>query len=178
MKFSGVEQFRAKLRNAKARLIAALPVIAEELATSTLSVVKDRSVNDGIEVDGAKKTYTTNQVYTSGFKKKTLNNAGKSYIAANLKGNWHGLRQAQGLRSQPVNLSYSNRMWTGIQVLQTSITAEGKASTIIGAADEETQAKLEGNISRYGDFLEPTPEELELQELVQKDMINDIIQNS
>lgn len=175
MKLSGVEQYRQRLQSAKARLVAALPVLAEDLAVSTLSVVKDRSINEGIEVDGSKKNYTTNQVYTSGFKKKVLNKGGAAYIAANKKGNWHGLRKAQGLRSDPVNLSYTNRMWTGIQVLSSAITGEGKVHTVVGAADQETEGKLAGNVERYGDFLEPTPEELEMQQLVIKDMINDII---
>ncbi len=175
MAISGIKEFRARLQNAKQRILAALPQMAEELATSTLSMVKDRSINEGISVEGEKQNYSTNARYTSGYKKKTLNNAGKAYIAANKKGTWKGFRQAQGLRSEVVNLAYSNRMWTGIQVLSSTITAEGKAQTTIGSADQETRDKLEGNQARYGDFLAPTPEELAITQEVQKDYINRII---
>lgn len=172
---SNIEKVRQLLAQRKQDLINALPQIAAELAESTLSMVKDRSINEGIEVEGDKKDYSTKQVYTSGFKKKTLNKAGQAYIEANLKGNWQGLRNAQGLRSPNVNLSYTNRMWIGIRVLSTEITTEGKAATTVGAVDEETQDKLTGNTNRYGDFLQPTPEELAIQQDVQKERINNIL---
>lgn len=174
-----IPTYRKHLEAAKQKLLAELPRISEEIAVSTLSIVKDRSINEGIIIDGkpgTNKEYSTNPINTSLFKGKELSAAGTAYIDANKKGTWHGFRKAQGLNSEPVNLSYTNRMWTSIQVIATNVVGYGKAQSVVGAVDEETKKKLEGNIKRYGMFLDPTPEELAIAQDVARQRINEIIQ--
>lgn len=173
-----IPTYRKHLEEAKRKLLAELPRISEEIAVSTLSIVKDRSINEGIIVQGkpgTEKQYSTNPIPTSLFKGKKLNAGGDAYIVANKMGTWHGFRKAQGLSSEEVNLSYTNRMWTGIQVIQTNVTEYGKAESIVGAVDDETKKKLEGNIARYGMFLDPTADELSIAQDVARERINEII---
>lgn len=175
-----VDNYREGLRMAKQQILDNLPQIADEIAVSTLSVVKDRSINEGIIIKGQEGTqpnYSTNTFYTSSLKGKELNSGGRAYVAANKKGNWAGFRAAQGLPADKVNLSYTNRMWTGIQVIRTVNNGYGKYLSVVGAVDSETQKIVAGNVQRYGMFLDPTPEETQIAQEVAKERLMQIIQS-
>lgn len=176
-----ISEKRAQLQRARMKIIELAPKLSEEIAVSTLSMVKNRSIEEGISVDGKesdKKDYSTKEVYTSSFKKKALNNAGRSYITANKKGTWGGFRQAQGLRSGKVNLSYTNRMWTSIQVIGGHPVSEGKYQSVIGSLDNETKAKISQNMKRYGAFLTPIEDEILLAQDVIRARLIEIVENS
>lgn len=176
-----ISEKRAQIKRARIKILEIVPKLSEEIAVSTLSMVKNRSIEEGISVDGKegdKKDYSTKDVYTSSFKKKALNNAGRSYISANKKGTWGGFRQAQGLRSGKVNLSYTNRMWTSIQVIGGSPVSEGKYQSIIGSLDDETRSKISQNVKRYGSFLTPTEDEILLAQDVVRAKLIEIVERS
>ncbi|CAG5001938.1 hypothetical protein DYBT9275_02771 [Dyadobacter sp. CECT 9275] len=160
-----IKEFRLHLAKIKQRINDELPKLSEQVAVATLSLVKDRSIEEGISIGGNesnKAEYSKKTFPTTRLKGKERNAGGRAYIEANALGNWAGFRQAQGLKSDKVNLSYTNRMWTGIQVLSTTQTGYGKFQSIIGAADQETRDKIEANVERFGMFLDPTPDEIEI----------------
>lgn len=166
------------LKKAKQQIVEALPAIADEIAVSSLSVVKDRSTNEGILIDGkpgTKQQYSTNPIPTSYFTGKELNNAGRAYIKANKTGTWGKFRKAQGRSDDAVNLGYTMRMWTGIQVIRTNQVGTGKYESVVGAADQETRDKVAANVKRYGMFLDPTPDEQQLAQEKAKERLLSII---
>jgi len=175
------KDYVAGLKRAKQRIIDELPAISEEIAVSTLSIVKDMAIEEGIIIDGvpgSHQSYSSKLINTSLFAGKELNKGGESYISANEKGNWAGFRKAQGLSDGNVNLAYTMRMWTGIQVLRTNQVGLGRMETIIGAADQETRDKIEANVNRYvGNFFDPTPEQKQMADEIAKERLNQIIQS-
>lgn len=160
-----IDQFIAKLESDADILDRAAESMSNEIAESSLTLLKDRSINEGIAIDGDpnnKATYSENPIDTGKFSKKVLNSAGRAWINANIQGTWKEFRQAQGLTGNPVNLSYTNDMWSNIQVLSTVKTGSGRAQTKVGSYDEETNKKISANTFLFGYFLMPTEEELNL----------------
>lgn len=169
-----LNDFIAKLKNDAEILRRAAPAMSNEIAESALTLIKDRSINEGISIGGVesnKADYSTRPTKTEKFKKNVLNKAGSAYINANVLGTWHAFRKAQGLTSEKVNLSYTNDMWKNIQVLNTTETAPGKAVTNVGTYDKDTWEKMQSNEYRFGEFLVPTAEEVEIANEVQKQKI-------
>lgn len=169
-----LDDFIAKLDNDISLIERASESMSNEIAESLLTLIKDRSINEGININGdpgAKATYSTRQIKTDKFSKKVLNSGGRSYLAANIMGTWREFREAQGLPGNPVTLSYTNEMWSKIQVLTTSKTGYGKAQTTIGTYDKETYEKMEQNEWQFGPFMQPLPEEVEMAQQVQKEKI-------
>ena len=151
-------EYRAKIRG----LINALPtessIIFEQNANDLIASIENRSINDGIEVAGAKQNYSTNQVNTQRFKGKELNQKGRSYIASNRLGTWADFRKAQGLQAENVNLAYSNKMWSSLRLGDIS-NNNGRISGQIVFSDSEGAKKFEQNIKRYGNFFSPNSSE-------------------
>ena len=73
-----ITQYRDRIRQAKARLIEYAPKLVEEMAVSSLSIVKRRSTQDGILKDGVPGNYAE---YNS-----------NTYATSFLKGTWCTLR--------------------------------------------------------------------------------------
>lgn len=167
-----IDEEIARLRRARQILEDAVESMSDEIAISSLTLMKDRSINEGIIIGGdpgQKAKYSTKEIRTSLFEGKSRNKAGDAWIEANTMGTWHQFRKAQGLNNEDVNLSYTNKMWENIRVIKTTRAGKGKATTEIGSLDEETQNKIEGNAYRFGDFLKPTDEELQIgQEVLQE----------
>lgn len=66
--------------------------------------------------------------------------------------NWGEFREAQGLQSEHVDLSYSNRMFSNIQIVR--FETEGTIyKAILGGTNEEDQNKMNWNRDRYGNFI-------------------------
>lgn len=173
-----LKEYREGLQDAKQKIIAALPKIADEIAVSTLSIIKDRSINEGIIIngkEGTEKQYSTRPISTNKFKGKSLNAAGDAYIKANASGTWSAFKKAQGRGSENVNLAYSMRMWTNIQVIQANQDGTGKFQIVVGGSDQETKDKIEANVKRFGVFLDPTAEELAIAQEVAKERLTEII---
>ncbi len=168
-----LEGFIQKIAKARIDLANSVEQFGAEITESTLTLIKDRSINEGIEIAGNKQDYSKRQVNTQKFKGKELNARGSKYIQANALGTWHDFRKAQGLRSEKVNLSYTNDMWKGLQVIKTGKFGFGAARSIIGSYDSEVNEKIAQNAERFGDFLKPQPDELEFaQGLIQRKIVN------
>jgi hypothetical protein len=66
--------------------------------------------------------------------------------------NWKEFRAAQGLQTDHVDLSYSNKMWANMQ----PVKVEQRGAIILaplGATNVEAQDKMNWNRERYGDFI-------------------------
>ena len=168
--------FRKKLQ----RLIDDLPAEAERLciaqAQSGLTIVKNRSTNKGIFVsskEGNYADYSKNKVLTKRFIGKQRNQSGTEFIKKNRLATWHEFRKAQGLTSEKVNLSYTNRMWSSMGIIATKKINGNGFQTIIGSTDSRVDVYLPKLAERYGNFINPTTQE-SLQ--LQKDTIVDLLQ--
>ncbi len=157
-----------------AALKAEAPNIALRMAQSGLTLVKERSIRDGITANGAFAEYSTKPVYKSSFKTKARNGAGSAYAGSGGTGNWGEFRGAQGLKSDRVNAFYSGRMWTSLRVI--AQTQNGyRYSVLTGPSDAEATDVLLGNLKRYGNFLTLTAVEVrQIQEDASED-VRDIV---
>ena len=158
-------------------LIADLPFFVEQAlktqAESGLSIVKDRSINQGIFEDseaGVLAQYSTRPIKTSRFKGKELNQGGRQYIKTHKYGTWHDFRKAQGLTSPNVNASYTNRFWSSLKIIDTRIDG-GEISCIVSPTDSNVMKYAPNLFARYGNFINPTEDE---QLDLKRDTTNDI----
>ena len=156
-----VTQYRKSLEE----FILELPKIAENLcviqAQTGLTIVKDRSTRNGIyldSMDGDYVDYSNNKIATKKFIGKERNSKGNEYIKNNRFGTWHDFRKAQGLQSDKVNLSYTNRMWSSMGIVRIANT-NGVIMCTIGSTDSEVDKYLPDLVKRYGNFINPTEEE-------------------
>lgn len=165
--------FANKMRKARDVMANSVDQYVIDISESTLTLIKDRSINEGININGTtqKASYSTNPISTDKFRKKVLNKGGSSWLDANAFGTWHQFRKAQGLRSEPVNLSYTNDMWRNITVIKAERTLFGRAKSFVGSLDEDTVKKIEANKELFGDFLRPLPDELRLSQTVLQEKI-------
>lgn len=156
-----LEQYITNLQTVISGLEQEAERVSIGMAQTALSVVKNRSIANGIFVDGIKgntEQYSTNVLPTFLFTGKERNQQGKKYINDNPLGNWGGFRKAQGLNSDNINLSYTNRMWSSITIIQTG-NKDGVAYARLGTVDVEVSKYIGYLAARYGNFLRPTPEE-------------------
>lgn len=159
-------EYRSQLKD----FIQDLPKIAERLcveqAQSGLTIVKDRSTRNGIfldSADGDYVDYSTRKVATKKFVGKERNGKGTDFIKNNRFGTWHDFRKAQGLQSEKVNLSYTSRMWSSMGIVRIARLQNG-VMTVIGSTDSTVDKYLPDLVKRYGNFINPTEDEmLELQ---------------
>lgn len=148
------------LKNILVSIINAVPDVMPQVATSmslTAKSVAERTIKD----KGFGQLYSDTKVPAWFMKGKELNKRGLNYILTLEKNatedepaltNWGEFRQAQGLQTAFVDLSYSNKMWAGMfpqdvqQDLYTYIAP-------LGNNTREGQDKMNWNFERYGDFL-------------------------
>ncbi|RIV23602.1 hypothetical protein DYU11_11515 [Fibrisoma montanum] len=166
-------EYQTKIASMIRALEAEAPTIALRMGQTGLTLVKERSIRDGISVDGSFAAYSDTEVYRSSFRGKELNAGGRAYTAPSKpakKGTWGGLRQAQGRSGGNVNLFYSGRMWSSLQVISQERNGY-RYSVLTGASDRDAQAVLLGNLKRYGNFLKLTAPEVEQ---IQADAAGDV----
>jgi hypothetical protein len=94
---------------------------------------------------------------------KTKSNAGINYIKkrAKEKGSkitWADIRDAEGLQTNHVDLTFTGEMFRDLHIIGTNVQG-GRVTTILGASRSETIKKLQWNVDRYGSFLQPTADE-------------------
>lgn len=146
-----ITDLKNNLAKARKDIEASLPNIVREFAMSA-KVLAERNIIE----DGFGKTYSTNELPAFFFYGKELNNAGKSFIAKKKKAGegltWAALREAQGLPSDHVTLSYSNEMWRGIVVLEVQKSGT-KIIAMLGSTTKSGKDKMRWNFENYGDFI-------------------------
>ena len=138
----------------------ALPEVLPDVATSmslTAKAIAERTIKD----KGFGELYSDTEVPAWFFKGKELNKRGANYILTleneatddePAKTNWGEFRQAQGLQSKYVDLSYSNKMWAGMYPQDVMINLFTYVAPL-GANNTEAQNKMNWNYDCYGDFL-------------------------
>lgn len=176
-----ITEFRTRLQRAKQDIINYAPKLVDEIAVSSLSIVKRRSTEEGIYEDAVKGKYveySDNTYSTHYLKGKELNASGRAYTENNKTGNWAGLRKAQGLPSDRVNLAYSVRMWNSFQVIQTSNPEYGQYIAVLGAVDAESRKKILSNVKKYGMFFKPTPDESKLMAEIAAERVMNVFQDA
>ena len=139
---------------AKQAVELAGPRLALLKATTILALVVLRIQSKGLPG----RAYSTVKVPTFFFYNKTLNAGGRAYIKANKTGTWAGLRGAQGLPTSFVNLTYSGMMIRSLTATEDSASGAVFRAKLI-ASDEQNARLVDYNITRYGNWLLPTPSE-------------------
>jgi hypothetical protein len=162
-----LKAFTQGLRNAITELKAEAPKLVRVAAMDSVATVERR-----IKEKGFGKEYSKKGVPAFFFHGKELNSKGKRFLEDDNYFSdkddlvtWAEFRSFQGLQSDHVDLSYTNRMWTGISVLGVTEVSPGTYQAQVGGTDKEVDDKIRWNMERYGDFLQPT--ETEQSELLE-----------
>ena len=146
-----IKELRESLASARKEIEAQLPKIVSEMAHSAKVLAEKNIINDGFGAE-----YSKNEVPAFFFLGKELNNSGKAFIQKKIKNgegmNWMALREAQGLPSDHVTLSYSNEMWRGILVLNVEKSGT-KFLAMLGSTTISGKDKMAWNYERFGDFI-------------------------
>lgn len=82
----------------------------------------------------------------------TLKRGGKNVRLFEIHGGYKQLREMQGMRTDIVNFSYSNRMWANIKITSSN-TEHNNGVVILGATTEEDKIKLKSNTEKRGQIL-------------------------
>lgn len=141
-----------------------LPAVLSDAATSmsmTAKALAERTIKD----KGFGDEYSLSQLPLWFLKGKQLNNRGIKYIEQQYKdaskskeaptGNWREFRQAQGLQTNYVDLTYSGKMWAGMFPQEVQVDGY-KYIAPLGNNSQEGQDKMNWNYERYGDFIGAT----------------------
>lgn len=146
-----ITDLKAKLALARKDIEAKLPTIVSEFAHSAKVLAERNIINDGFGAE-----YSKNEVPAFFFLGKELNNTGKKFIQQKIKKGegmtWMALRDAQGLPTDHVTLSYSNEMWRGIVVIEVKKPGT-KIIAMLGSTTKSGKDKMMWNFDRYGDFI-------------------------
>lgn len=173
--------FQDKIRRIREALEAKQGEIATQLSLSVKALANRNAVEYGI---GA--SYSNNDVPVFYFDQSTINQGGKEYIKKQKKskrnggnnglGNWKGLRAAEGLQVNHVDLTHSGQMWRGIVPLP-PMKQGNVVVAPLGGTTLEVQKEMNYNYERFGDFIlkSLTPENQETLRIFVNDEIKKII---
>lgn len=170
-----VQELKNKLQQIQDALRAKLPDIAVTLTLSAKAIA-ERKIKD----EGFKASYSKNKIPAWFLHGKELNAQGTKFLENHgvkpdgtqgtakkkrrkKKGdpdpgnydtltNWGEFREAQGLQSGHVDLSYSNKMWAGMKPVRVEQKGDRYLAPL-GATNIEAQDKMNYNKARYGDFI-------------------------
>lgn len=176
-----VEEHIARLQRYRNAIRAEAPRLALTQAITCISLVRNRSIEEGIFVNGEKGNttdYSNNLIPTFFFLGKERNKAGVDYIKKHRSGNWKGFRDAQGLPTDKVNLAYTNRMWSALGPVNQMEYKPNVFRIVTGISDREAADTYKYNRKRYGNFDRPTEEETAQARLDTVAEINAIIRST
>lgn len=167
----------------KAELLAQAPRIVQVQAQTALALVTLRIQSQGLGVP-----YSTKGVPVYFFEGRAQNAAGRDYIKRKEKekgkarlGTWQEFKQAQGYGSTSVNLTYTGRMFRSLTTIFAGFSGLIYTARIV-ASDQEEAQKVQYNMDRYGDFLQPQGAEVaEVAEVAQVELariINQFFQSA
>ena len=178
-------EFIAKLDVVINTFEAELIVASEELALSAMALVVNRIQREGI----AGKKYSVNKLPAFFYYDRWLNAGGKALYESHTKKHlreglndffgdsiklkkskvdnledgisYEEWRIANGLQVNHVDLTFSGRMFQNLGIIATKKVGSYYV-TVIGGTNPEIVLRLEYNAIRYGDFLTPNKEEIDL----------------
>lgn len=150
-----IKELREKLERARADL----PSYFLEVATSvalTGKALSERTIKD----KGFGEMYSNNKVPAWFMDGKELNASGASFITKKKASknkedtytNWKEFRQAQGLQTGHVDLTFSGKMWAGMFPREAYQKGDMFLAPL-GHNNKEGQDEMNWNYERYGDFV-------------------------
>lgn len=146
-----LSDLRAKLEQIRNEL----PETLKEVATSVSMAGKalaERTIKDR----GFGEMYSNTKVPAWFLTGKELNAAGSAFtkrkIKAKEKTNWKEFREAQGLQTGHVDLTFSGKMWAGMFPGEVRESG-GRVIAPLGHNNREGQDEMNWNRDRYGDFI-------------------------
>ncbi len=146
-----INDLKKKFQEVREAIYKELPDVVLLLTVTAKSIAEKKLRQQGM---GAKYSETTYPAFFLEGKEKS--GAGKKYIEKAIEDdvevNWKGLRQAEGLPTDFVNLSFTNKMWAGMGP-QTPYWKDGVVYSPLGGNTIEVVNKMNWNYDRYGDFL-------------------------
>src|SRR5699024_3968291 len=145
------KDLRSKLERIKSEIPAVLDDVAE-IVSNTAKGVAERAIKD----QGFGEYYREVKVPAWFLTGKELNQDGAAFINKKKEKkeltNWKELREAQGLQTGHVDLTYSEEMWRGM--FGAPAVREGdRHISYLGHNNKEGQNKMNWNRDRYGDFI-------------------------
>lgn len=151
---ASIDDLRSKLEAIKNDL----PNILLEVATTvslTAKALSERTIKD----KGFGEMYSNTKVPAWFMSGKELNASGAAFIAKKKKAkkgenftNWKEFREAQGLQTGHVDLTYSGKMWAGM-FPQEAYQKGDMFIAPLGHNNREGQKEMNWNRERYGDFI-------------------------
>ena len=129
---------------------------AAEVVSLSGKAIAERTIKD----KGFGEQYSNTKVPAWFMDGRELNAPGSTFIARKKKAkteeerltNWKEFREAQGLQTGHVDLSYSNEMWSGM-LPQPPFQKGDIFLAPLGHTNQEGQKKMNWNRDRYGDFI-------------------------
>ena len=158
----------------------ALGAIMVQIASSALTMVRDRVVETGDNAEGSKyDPYSTTPMLANcssmnvaacgtiaGSKEKrndlkwvTINKGGRNIKLFELPNGYKQFRELHGKQTGFVDFSFSGRMWANIQIVSDN-SEHNSGVARISAASEENQNKLAGNTEKRGPILKLSQSEI------------------
>lgn len=177
-----LEEFSENLK----QLIQILPQqvsdVVGEAAITASSMVKNRITEKGIgEKYSNKKAIPAYLLVGKDYKRANNIAKAKAFVKRKNKAkeltNWKEFREAQGLPTENVNLTYTGHMLRDTNELEVEI-AGMKVLGRVGGMNRETKDKLKWNRERFGNYTDLTKEEKQIiGETIIKPKIIELINN-
>lgn len=175
---ANIEELRERIKAVRQQVFDKLPELAIQNTILAKALIEKnvRDVGFGAEYSGT-------AIPAFFFKGRELNKQGEAFIEEKIEADenmtWADLRRAQGLPTDHVNLSYTNKMWAGMGP-QTPVYKDGVIVSNLGGNTQEVVDKMNWNKARYGDFLGKvlTQKEVEILTQVLIDELGVILKNN
>lgn len=174
-----VSELKKSLERLRELIKENLPRIAT-LVTLTAKALAERRIKD----KGFGEVYSANPIPVWFFEGKDLRASGRKYIQDKQDkgdglGTWKEFRQAQGLQTEHVDLTYSGFMWAGMMPDEPT-EENGIVFAILSGSTKEVQEKMNWNRDRYGDFIGRalTPDDFDILKQVIIDEILPLVEES
>lgn len=168
-----------KLTNVRDELPKEAERVAVSMASNHKAVVVQRIREKGIPGEqysnkGVKPELIENNSYAR------QNSAGFDRMIKQKKKNnelvsWKDVREANGLQTNHVDFSFSNRTLNNLSVVSVEVSGF-VAKAYLGNTNTEEAYRLMNGYKQYGDFLAPNNEERELLSIVVEEMVNKLFE--
>lgn len=170
---------RTMLKKVAVEVQKELDVIAVQMANDAKALSYRNMTGKGV----AGAAYSTHEYPAFFLLGKALNATGRAFIKQKMKKkeltNWKGLRGAQGLPTNKVDLQYSGKMWAGVAVVRIDRSG-GITRALLGGNTKDAQDKMDWNRERYGDFIEDnlTKDDKKLITKISTNKVKDILKKN
>ena len=160
-----IKELRQRISEAKAQIVAELPLQTERAAADLAAAIKNRIVQKGINAKGQRfSPYSEKKGPAFRYLGRSRNKAGEAMVAAFSKRrepmSYKDFRTANGLNTGIKNFEFTGEMWRTIEIGEPQ-QSRAKVRVRIQGGTPLTKTKLEGHTAREGvSLLDPTPLEI------------------